>query len=48
MPLKIIWAFCDVITIIVLISGVYLWFARRKSREAQMARLESMAEEAVA
>ena len=29
-PLKIIWAVLDVITIIVLASGLYLWLARRK------------------
>ena len=29
MPLKIIWAALDVITIIVIGSGLYLWFARR-------------------
>lgn len=31
MPLKIIWALLDVITIIVLGSGLYLWVARRRS-----------------
>jgi uncharacterized iron-regulated membrane protein len=31
MPLKIIWAVLDVITIIVLASGLYLWVARRHS-----------------
>ncbi|HEY3402468.1 MAG TPA: PepSY domain-containing protein [Ohtaekwangia sp.] len=45
MPLKIIWALFDVITIVILASGLYLWFARRKSAEAQMARIESMAME---
>jgi uncharacterized iron-regulated membrane protein len=29
MPLKIIWALLDVATIIVLVSGLYLWFSRR-------------------
>jgi uncharacterized iron-regulated membrane protein len=29
MPLKIIWALLDVLTIIVLGSGLYLWLARR-------------------
>lgn len=48
MPLKIIWAIFDLITIVILISGLYLWFARRKSRDAQMARIESMAEEVTA
>src|SRR5690606_32118289 len=28
MPLKILWAVLDVLTIIVLGSGLYLWFAR--------------------
>lgn len=32
MPLKILWALFDVAAIIVLISGLYLWFAKRKSR----------------
>lgn len=33
MPMKIIWAVLDVITIIVLGSGLYLWFARRGRRQ---------------
>ncbi|ARP88101.1 PepSY-associated TM helix domain-containing protein [Bordetella genomosp. 9] len=41
MPLKIIWAVLDVITIIVLGSGLYLWFARRKSAAARIAELEA-------
>jgi uncharacterized iron-regulated membrane protein len=32
-PLKILWALFDVAAIIVLLSGLYLWFARRKSRD---------------
>ncbi|HYF68306.1 MAG TPA: PepSY domain-containing protein [Ohtaekwangia sp.] len=39
-PLKILWAAFDIITIIVLISGLYLWFARRKAQEAQITRIE--------
>jgi len=31
MPLKIIWAILDVITIVILITGLYLWLRRRKS-----------------
>lgn len=31
MPLKIIWAILDVITIVVLITGLYLWLRRRQS-----------------
>lgn len=40
LPLKIIWAVFDIITIVVLISGLYLWFARNKATKAQMARME--------
>lgn len=31
LPLKIIWALLDVITIVVLVTGLYLWFKRRKA-----------------
>jgi uncharacterized iron-regulated membrane protein len=31
MPLKIIWAVLDIITIVVLITGLYLWLRRRES-----------------
>ncbi|KQW20467.1 peptidase [Afipia sp. Root123D2] len=31
MPLKIIWAVLDIITIVILITGLYLWLRRRKS-----------------
>jgi uncharacterized iron-regulated membrane protein len=31
LPLKILWALLDVIAIIVLVSGIYLWFAKRSS-----------------
>ncbi|PND35952.1 hypothetical protein C1I89_04745 [Achromobacter pulmonis] len=39
LPLKIIWALLDVITIIVLASGLYLWLARRRATEARIAEL---------
>lgn len=39
LPLKIIWAVFDIITIVVLISGLYLWFARNKATKAQLARM---------
>ncbi|ACU03039.1 PepSY-associated TM helix domain-containing protein [Pedobacter heparinus] len=39
MPMKVLWAIFDIATIIVLISGIYLWLARRKSRSAQLKRL---------
>ena len=42
MPLKVIWALFDIATIVVLGSGVYLWFARRKSSRDQLARMEAM------
>lgn len=41
LPLKIIWALFDVITIVVLGSGLYLWFARNKATRAQFARVQS-------
>jgi uncharacterized iron-regulated membrane protein len=46
LPLKIIWALFDIITIVVLISGLYLWFARNKATKAQLARLEKTKTEA--
>lgn len=33
-PLQIIWAVLDIITIILLSSGLYLWFAKRRRAEA--------------
>lgn len=42
MPLKVIWALLDVLTIIVLGSGLYLWFARgNPSLEARIADAEA-------
>jgi uncharacterized iron-regulated membrane protein len=46
LPLKIIWALFDIATIVVLISGLYLWIARIKSTKAQLARLEERVLEA--
>ncbi len=43
MPLKIIWALFDLGTIIVLITGLYLWFARRKAANQQWSRLTEKA-----
>jgi uncharacterized iron-regulated membrane protein len=45
MPLKILWTIFDLVTIVVLVSGLYLWFARRKAQEAKVARWESAAYE---
>lgn len=39
LPLKIIWAVLDLITIVVLVSGLYLWLARRRATEARIAEL---------
>jgi uncharacterized iron-regulated membrane protein len=42
MPLKIVWALLDIATIVVLVSGIYLWFPRRRATvEAQISELES-------
>ena len=52
LPLKILWAVLDVTLMIVLVSGIYLWIARRKTRVEQeldeLVRLESEVLEAVA
>jgi uncharacterized iron-regulated membrane protein len=37
MPLKIIWALLDVVTIVVLCSGIYLWLARRRRDRSALA-----------
>jgi uncharacterized iron-regulated membrane protein len=34
MPLKIIWAILDAMTIVVLVTGLYLWIARARTRTA--------------
>jgi uncharacterized iron-regulated membrane protein len=31
LPLKVVWALLDAITIVVLVSGLYLWFSRRRT-----------------
>lgn len=36
MPLKIIWALLDIITIVVLGSGLYLWLARRRTSTIEL------------
>lgn len=36
-PMQILWAALDVITIMVLGSGLYLWFTRRRARESRLA-----------
>ncbi|ABD07967.1 PepSY-associated TM helix [Rhodopseudomonas palustris HaA2] len=32
LPLKIIWALLDIVTIVVLVSGLYLWWVKRRRR----------------
>lgn len=44
-PLKVIWALFDLATIIVLITGLYLWFERRNAAKQQWNRLEKTVEE---
>ncbi|HEY0295076.1 MAG TPA: PepSY-associated TM helix domain-containing protein [Bordetella sp.] len=39
LPLKILWAALDLITIVVLASGLYLWFARRQATTARRDKL---------
>jgi uncharacterized iron-regulated membrane protein len=39
LPLKIIWALFDIATIVILGSGLYLWFARNKATKAHINRL---------
>jgi uncharacterized iron-regulated membrane protein len=31
MPLKVLWALLDVLTIVILVTGLYLWLRRRRS-----------------
>ena len=38
-PLKVIWALLDLLTIVVLASGLYLWIARRKANDARIKRM---------
>lgn len=42
MTMKILWAVFDLLTIIVLITGLYLWLARRRSEKQQWKRLEAI------
>jgi uncharacterized iron-regulated membrane protein len=39
LPLKILWALLDIISIIVLGSGIYLWFARRRLQDERVKRM---------
>lgn len=41
LPLKVLWAILDLVTIVVLVSGLYLWIARRRARDARIEELVS-------
>jgi hypothetical protein len=41
LPLKIIWAIFDILTIIVLMSGLYLWWKRRRPGQTPVLRASS-------
>jgi uncharacterized iron-regulated membrane protein len=41
LPLKLLWAALDVLTIVVLGSGLYLWLARRRARRERAAAAEA-------
>ncbi|GAA4807616.1 PepSY domain-containing protein [Olivibacter ginsenosidimutans] len=41
LPLKMVWALLDIITIAILITGLYLWVSRLKASKAQLARLDN-------
>lgn len=43
LPLKLLWTLLDLITIVVLVSGLYLWLARRRQTEARIALLAGKA-----
>ena len=38
LPLKILWALLDVVAIVVLVSGLYLWLGRRRAPLAARVR----------
>jgi uncharacterized iron-regulated membrane protein len=38
-PLKILWVLLDLVTIIVLASGLYLWITRRRQAKERLDRL---------
>lgn len=40
LPLKVLWSIFDVAAIVVLGSGLYLWWARRKSVDARITQIE--------
>lgn len=50
LPLKVLWALLDIISIVVLVSGLYLWIGRRKvslARHVEEIEASGIADEAV-
>lgn len=41
LPMKILWTILDLLSIVVLGSGLYLWFARRKAADARINQLQA-------
>lgn len=46
LPMQVLWALLDIVTIVVLGSGLYLWVARRKVARELLAREDGVAEAA--
>lgn len=40
LPLKVLWTLLDLVTIVVLVSGLYLWIKRRQHTEQRISELE--------
>lgn len=45
LPLKIIWAVLDIVTIVILISGLYLWLAKRRASRTAAADMRAASTE---
>jgi uncharacterized iron-regulated membrane protein len=46
MPMKIVWALLDILTIVVLGSGLYLWIVRRKGASVPISETADIRREA--
>ncbi|RFC32582.1 MAG: putative iron-regulated membrane protein [Candidatus Nitrotoga sp. SPKER] len=42
LPLKILWTLLDIFTLVVLGSGLYLWWSRRKTADKRISQLEQL------
>ncbi|HSI45777.1 MAG TPA: PepSY domain-containing protein [Methylophilus sp.] len=47
LPLKVLWTLLDLVTIVVLVSGLYLWFKRRQHTEQRIRELEQKHAQAI-